>query len=568
MILQIKELFKFLWPFCSKNKKYFYILAIFIVLSVAVELPLPLFLRYFIDHIIIKKDLGHLQLFTIILILVVVFQFVIENLKNLFLFFFKEKSFIDMQTFIFDKVLKVKYKFFEQNSTGYVVSRVHNEALTLQKVLWDFFVKVFTDVLMFLVGLYFIFRFNVKLAFISLALLPFFILVLKFFSQKIKNHSNYFQEEYSRLYGFFYEMINLIFLVKVLLLNNFASNKLGENLESLYKVKLKYNIVNTLFMSLIALIGALSPIIILYVGGVEIIGDRLSLGTLIAFNSFLGYIYGPTKNMLNYGSELISAVVAFNRISDMLSIEKEKNKKDVKLNNIDDITFKDVSFSYSSLPVLTHITFDIKKGEKVGVVGKIGSGKSTLMKLLMGLYDEYSGEILFNGTDIRNIDALTEKIGIIPQNNYLLSESIFENIRLGNLERGVDDISEIVKILKLEDLIEKKGLEYKLNSEGSDLSGGEKQKLAASRVFFREPDVIIIDEGTSNLDADNEYMIKDNFFKYFKDRIIIIISHRFNNVKNCDKIIYLINGKIEDIDTHDSLLLKHDGYKELYDKQS
>jgi ABC-type bacteriocin/lantibiotic exporter with double-glycine peptidase domain len=473
-----------------------------------------------------------------------------------------------MQSFIFGKILKVKYKFFEQNSTGYIVSRVHNEALTLQRVLWDFFVKVFTDVLMFLVGLYFIFKFNIKLAFISLALLPFFVLILKFFSKKIKAHSNSYQEEYSRLYGFFYEMINLIFLVKVLLLNNFANNKLEVKLDLLYKVKLKYNIVNTLFMSLIALIGALSPIIILYVGGLEIIAGRLSLGTLIAFNSFLGYIYGPTKNMLNYSAELISAVVAFNRIRDMLNVEKENNRKNVKLDNINNVTFKDVSFSYSTLPVLRNVTFEIKKGERVGIVGKIGSGKSTLMKLLMGLYDEYSGKILFNDIDIRNIESLTEKIGIIPQDNYLLSESIFENIRLGNLERGVDDIFKIVKRLELEDLIEKKGLEYRLNSEGSDLSGGEKQKIAASRVFFREPDVIIIDEGTSNLDADNEYMIKNNFFKYFKDRIIIIISHRFNNVKNCDKVIYLKNGKIEDIDTHDNLLLKHTGYKELYEKQN
>lgn len=569
MISQVLKLFKFLWPFCKKNQKYFYLLSIFISLSVLLEIPLPLFLKYFIDTIIKNENLTSLKLFALLLISLVFFKFVIDNLKNYFLFAFKEKTFINLQGHIFNEVLKVKYNFYEQNNTGYIVSRIHNEVLNLQRFLWDFFIKLFTDLLMFMVGLYFIFRFSVKLSIISLLLLPFFVFTLVIFSKKIKEHSDYFQEAYSNVYGFFYELVQMIFLVKTLLLYDFANSKLKNILLDFYHVKKKNSIVNVLFSTLIALIGGLSPIIVLYIGGLEIINNKLSLGTLIAFNSFLGYIYGPTRNILNYGSDLASSLASYQRIHHILNLNKEKDDGD-RLSKINKIELKDVNFSYNSLVALSNINFKIERGEKIGILGKIGSGKTTLIKLLLGLYDNYSGEILVNDKNIKSYSKITEKIGVIPQDDFLFSDTIYNNIRIGNPQKDVGKISELVEKLRLNEMIKKKenGINYKLDYQGIGLSGGEKQKIVAARLFFRNPDLVIIDEGTSNLDAENENFILENICDFFKDRIIVIISHRFNNIIKCDKIIYLKEGRIIDVDIHENLYKKYDEYKELYLKQT
>jgi len=569
MISQVLKLFKFLWPFCKKNQKYFYLLSIFISLSVLLEIPLPLFLKYFIDTIIKNENLTSLKLFALLLISLVFFKFVIDNLKNYFLFAFKEKTFINLQGHIFNEVLKVKYNFYEQNNTGYIVSRIHNEVLNLQRFLWDFFIKLFTDLLMFMVGLYFIFRFSVKLSIISLLLLPFFVFTLVIFSKKIKEHSDYFQEAYSNVYGFFYELVQMIFLVKTLLLYDFANSKLKNILLDFYHVKKKNSIVNVLFSTLIALIGGLYPIIVLYIGGLEIINNKLSLGTLIAFNSFLGYIYGPTRNILNYGSDLASSLASYQRIHHILNLNKEKDDGD-RLSKINKIELKDVNFSYNSLVALSNINFKIERGEKIGILGKIGSGKTTLIKLLLGLYDNYSGEILVNDKNIKSYSKITEKIGVIPQDNFLFSDTIYNNIRIGNPQKDVGKISELVEKLRLNEMIKKKknGINYKLDYQGIGLSGGEKQKIVAARLFFRNPDLVIIDEGTSNLDAENENVILENICDFFKDRIIVIISHRFNNIIKCDKIIYLKEGRIIDVDIHENLYKKYDEYKELYLKQT
>jgi ABC-type multidrug transport system fused ATPase/permease subunit len=188
----------------------------------------------------------------------------------------------------------------------------------------------------------------------------------------------------------------------------------------------------------------------------------------------------------------------------------------------------------------------------------------------MGLYNNYSGEILINEKNILGYKNINSKMGIIPQENFLFADTIFNNIKMGDLEKKDSEISDHIKMLNLTDLTKKKdeGINYKLNSNGIGLSGGEKQKIAAARIMFRNPDLVIIDEGTSNLDAESEYIIYDNLFKYFKDKIIIIISHRFSNISACDSIIYLKDGEVKDIGKHDYLLNTHKEYNDLYLKQT
>lgn len=426
-----------------------------------------------------------------------------------------------------------------------------------------------TDGLVFLFGLYFLLKFSLKLTLISLLLLPLYIFAMRVFSSKIKRQSETFQEGYSQVFGFLYEVIQMIFLIKTLVLNEYTVSVIRKKLQDFYKIKLHQNKVNVLFITVVALIGGLSPVFVLYFGGLEIIRHRISLGTLIAFNSFLGYIFGPTKNYLNYGSNLSSALASFERIQTILSMKKDENRSD-SLEEIHSLSFQNVSFRYDGRPIVKNMTFQIVRGERIGIFGSIGSGKTTLIKLMLGLYDEYQGVIAYNGFDIRGLSQLTKKVGIIPQDNILFSDTIRNNIILGNRKGDEKTMKQIASDLRLEEMLKGKenGLDYELKHGGTGLSGGEKQKIAAARLLFRNPDLAILDEGTAHLDIENENLIMDRIFQFSRDKILIIISHRLNKIINCNRIIYIRKGEIIDIDGHEELCRKHPEYLQAYLKQS
>lgn|GEM_PF-2771712 len=569
MIKQSLALFRFLRPYCLKNKRYFYILSLFLVAGVALELPMPLFLKYFIDHIIAEAKPGSLGTFAVLLVGLLAAKFAIDNGKQHFMFAFKEKTFIELQQAVIDETIKIKYEFFEKNNTGYVISRIHNELLNLQSFFWDFFIKIVTDALVFIFGLYFLLKFSLKLTVISLLLLPFYIYVMRAFSSRIKRQSEAFQEGYSQVFGFLYEIIQMIFLIKTLLLNEYASGVIRGKLQDFYKIKLRQNKVNVLFMTVVALIGGLSPVFVLYFGGWEIINHRISLGTLIAFNSFLGYIFGPTKNYLSYGSNLASALASFQRIQAILGMKRDEERGEA-IDEIRSVAFRDVSFGYEGTLTVKNLTFRIDRGERLGLFGAIGSGKTTIIKLLLGLYDGYLGVIEYNGRDIRTISKLTKKVGIIPQDNILFSDTVYNNISLGNRHGDERGLERIAAELRIHEMLKgkEKGMDYELKHGGTGLSGGEKQKIAAARLLYRNPDLVILDEGTAHLDIENELLIMGRLVRFTHDKILIIISHRLTNMVGCDRIIYLRDGEIVDIAGHEELCRKYPEYLDAYLKQS
>jgi len=526
---------------------------------------MPLFLKYFIDEIIANRNLSHLLYFSIALIVFYFIKLIATNLEGYFQYVFKEKTFISLQQYVFSESLKIKYLFFENNNTGYIVSRIHNELLTLQGLFGDFFVRIFMEILIFCVGIFFIFTFSTKLSIIALSILPFFAFNIVFFTKKIKEKTKISQEEYGKVYGFFYEYIEMIFLVKTLILESFAERGLKKSLRSLFVVKLDRTLWSNLFSSLTAFIGGIAPVVILYFGGKEVITGSITLGTLIAFNSFLAFVFGPAKNVLNHGSSLASCFSSFERISEVLNLEQDK-KSGVDINQLDKIEFRNVSFGYENNNViLKDINFALNRNESLGIFGKIGSGKSTIIKLLIGLYGNYSGEIVINGINAKKIGNIFSKVGILPQDNFLFSTSVEENIRLGDITKAEQDIQNIVERFKLKKLMrDSSGEKRILKYGGVGLSGGEKQKIVAARLVYRNPELVIIDEGTSNLDAESEDIIHQEVFRVFRDKMIIVISHRFNNIVRCDNILYLKEGQIVDCAPHHVLRKRYDEYEQLF----
>ncbi len=329
-------------------------------------------------------------------------------------------------------------------------------------------------------------------------------------------------------------------------------------------------------MSLKTFVELIGGVVILWAGGVSVINGDMTIGALITFNSLLAYFLDPVKNLVDLQPQMQTAVVAADRLREILDLEAEKQENEQRKmapeSLAGDIKFEHVNFRYGTRQrVLENIDFTIKKG-KIAFVGESGSGKTTLSKLLLHLYQAESGNILINDNNIEDIqiETLRDKIAYIPQETFLFSGSIFENLTLGLDDATMDDIIEASKKAQAHEFINKLPLRYetRLEENGANLSGGQRQRLAIARAMLKKPDILILDEATSNLDAITERALDKTISEFSKDVTTIFIAHRLSTIKNCDKIYVLEDGKIIESGDHASLTALGGKYAQLVKQQS
>ena len=335
--------------------------------------------------------------------------------------------------------------------------------------------------------------------------------------------------------------------------------------------------VSNLQSSLKTFVELVGGIIILWVGGVSVINGEMTIGALITFNSLLAYFLDPVKNLINLQPQMQTAVVAADRLGEILDLEAEKTEVEYRkltpTSLAGDIEIKNLNFRYGTRKlVLEDINLKIEKGQKIAFVGESGSGKTTLSKLLLHLYAPESGDILINGNNIEDIqlECLRERIAYIPQETFLFSGSIFENLTLGLDDATMDDIIEASKMAQAHDFINELPLRYetRLEENGTNLSGGQRQRLAIARAMLKKPDILILDEATSNLDAITERALDRTIHEFAKDMTTIFIAHRLSTIKNCDRIYVMDKGRIVEQGTHRELIELGGRYAYLVKQQS
>jgi len=564
--------------FCRPWWRYVLGASVLTLILAILQLPVPFFLKYAIDVIFPHHDYKLLNIFLLILLILLCIKVLFNYINNLILFLFRSKAICQIQYKLFEHMEYLNMTFYNNKQTGYLVSRLSSDTMNLQGLMADSLLTFTKNMLTFIIGVGALLFLHWKLALLALSIMPFFIYFTHTFSNKIRQYSTKVQEKSALVYNVFFETFYSIPIIKSFCLEQYQATRTRNKLQQSLKAMLNLRKTIILSTSISSFIGGLGPLLILWLGGQEIMNGHLSLGSFIAFNSFLGYLYSPVQNIIGLNTSIQTSLASLKRIFEIFDTPKENVylsnfKNPLELNtDIKSIVFKNVNFSYNgNKPVLSNISFAIQKNEKIAFVGKSGAGKTTLINLLLKFYLPQEGSIYINDVDIRKIElkSLRKQIGVVLQNPYIFSGSIKDNIVIGKPSASTSEIVEAVKIANLYDYI--MSLPDRFNTQvgerGIKLSAGEQQRLAIARVILKDPPLIVFDEATCQIDSNVEKLIHESMKKILIGKTAIFIAHRLFSLRQADKIIFIEDGKILKIGSHKELLKTLPAYQKLYDEQ-
>lgn len=509
-------------------------------------------------------------------ILLNVFKVILNAFRSHLLLYLSQKLDIALLLGYYRHVLELPMNFFGTRKVGEIISRF-NDAGKVRDAISGATLTIMIDTFMAIAGAVILFIQNPKLFVIALIIVILYFIIVAAFNKWYEKLNRKQMEDNAQLTSYMVESLNGIQTVKAYNAERKANLETERKFVKLLKSIFNLCWVENLQTSLKVFIELVGGIIILWVGGISVINGDMTIGSLITFNALLAYFLDPVKNLINLQPQMQTAVVAADRLGEILDLEAEKTEKEYRKLQPDsiagDIEIKNLKFRYGTRSlVLDDISLTIKKGQKVAFVGESGSGKTTLSKLLLHMYSAEEGEILINGNNIEDIqiEKLREKIAYIPQETFLFSGTIFENLALGLDDTDMDDIIEASKMAQAHEFINELPLRYEthLEENGTNLSGGQRQRLAITRAMLKKPDILILDEATSNLDAITERALDKTIGEFSKDMTTIFIAHRLSTIKNCDKIFVMEKGKIIESGNHKELTDLGGKYAELVRQQS
>lgn len=521
----------------------------------------------------LKKTLMTLSIGVILLNL---FRVILNAFRSHLLLYLSQKLDIALLLGYYRHVMELPMNFFGTRKVGEIISRF-NDAGKVRDAISGATLTIMIDTLMAVAGAIILYIQNSKLFFITIIMIVLYAVIVLGFNKWYEKLNRKEMEDNAQLTSYMVESLNGIQTVKAYNAERKVNRETEIKFVKLLRSVFNLTWANNIQVSLKTFVELIGGVVILWAGGVSVINGDMTIGALITFNSLLAYFLDPVKNLVDLQPQMQTAVVAADRLGEILDLEAEKQENEQRKmapeSLAGDIKFEPVNFRYGTRQrVLEDIDFTIKKGEKIAFVGESGSGKTTLSKLLLHLYQAESGNILINDNNIEDIqiETLRDKIAYIPQETFLFSGSIFENLTLGLDDATMDDIIEASKKAQAHEFINKLPLRYetRLEENGANLSGGQRQRLAIARAMLKKPDILILDEATSNLDAITERALDKTISEFSKDVTTIFIAHRLSTIKNCDKIYVLEDGKIIESGDHASLTALGGKYAQLVKQQS
>ena len=475
---------------------------------------------------------------------------------------------------LFSHLLSLTLSFFTRQPVGRLVTRITNDIQNLHEMFTSIVVTLFNDLLKMAGIIVLLVAINPKLGLLLCLFVPLAALTTYFFSKYARKHFQQIRKQLARLNSFIQESVSGVHLIQIFgkrekLENDFAKLNDGYLERTMAQIKLFGT-----FMPLTELMSSLAIALILWYGGGEILRQQLTLGELVAFLSYMRLFFQPLRELSQKYSIVQSALASAERIFHLLDntgVEEELSAaKALPFPADRTIAFTNINFSYTpGQPVLRDVSFSVASGETVAIVGPTGSGKSTLINLLLKFYNPDSGTITIGDLPIEQIQAkeLRQHIGVVMQEMLILQDTLFNNIRL-NSSASEKEINELIQQAQLSDFLEKlpDGLQTRIGEGGRTMSTGEKQLLAISRVLSRNPSMLILDEASSAIDSRTEELLERTLETCFEDKTVLIIAHRLSTVQRADRIIVLEKGQICEQGSHQELIAQKGLYSELLAK--
>ena len=504
-------------------------------------------------------------------------------IKGIFLFFTRQTIIImsrniefDLKNEIFAQYQRLSAAFYRKNNTGDLMNRISEDVNHVRMYLGPGIMYTINLVILFILTITFMLNVNVPLTLYVLAPLPIMSVLIYYVSAIINKKSSAVQRQQSQLSTLAQEAFSGIRVLKAYHKEAMFADYFTEECNHYKDKSLQLVKVNALFFPIILLLIGLSTTIAIYVGGLKAINGEVSLGNIAEFVIYVNMLTWPFAAVGWVTSLVQRAAASMERINEFLHEEPQivdaENAVEKKMNG--EIAFNNVSFTYpeSGIKALNNVSFQLKEGETLAIVGRTGSGKSTIANLICRLFDPTEGEVTIDGTSLKDIDISTARssIGYVPQDVFLFSDSIQGNIRFGMKEEiGMTEIEQAAKDAEIHEniLTFKNGYDTIVGERGITLSGGQKQRISIARAIIKKPELLIFDDALSAVDTETEDNILQHLKTIMKNRSTILISHRISTVKNADQIMVMDEGRIVEKGNHESLL-EHGGvYAELHEKQ-
>ena len=516
---------------------------------------------------------------TLILVVgIVIFFFLMKNLFNYLalynITFVKNGLLKNLRGKLYSKVISMPISYFLNKKKGDLMSRITADILEIQTSYLSILELMVREPLTILFTLIVMFTISPELTLFVILFIPISGFIISIIGKKLRKDSKEVQQQQSNFLSMIDETISGQKVIKSFLSESFFNQKFDSINEMLYKFSNKVINRKNLAGPFSEFMGILVIGVLLWFGGkMVLINETISGTTFIVFMGLAYNILTPAKNLSKSFYSIKKGNAAAERVFEIIEFktENDSNRDQLLETFKDKIEFKNVDFSYGQSKILDKISFTIKKGQSVALVGSSGSGKTTIANLLNGFYNSDSGSISIDGMEISSItrESLYKKISIVTQESILFNDTIMNNIRIGDLDSIDGDIINAAKEANAHEFILEQNEKYDTNigDYGGKLSGGQKQRITIARAMLKSPSILILDEATSSLDSESEKKIQDAIDKLMLDKTSLIIAHKFSTIRKCDKIILIDKGRIVAEGTHDELINSNSSYKNMNELQ-
>lgn len=567
---------KRLFELCKKYKKEMMLTSIFMLVVAGIDIVVPRVQRWFIDGSLAsgKATWTSWSQFAVLTLALVGAYIIAEILRHWYCVILGTGISMTLREKLYYKIQALSLSFMNKRKPGELLNRVSNDTVMIRRFIEETLGYILTSIITMIIAIVMMFVIDWKMTLIILGIHAVVFVSTTIFRRR--NRANFRKQwvKADELSSNLQDVISGMRIVK-------SFGKEQKEIDKFTRIANEYAALSrkneSFWVSIIPILWFLmgsGVYVAVYFGGIDVLNGDMSPGTLLQYYTYCGYLLEPLSSMVNLPRTLAQTMNSLNRIYDVLDeepkiIDSEKSM-DVQIHG--DFTFENISFGYELYePVLEDVSFEVKAGEMIGLVGASGVGKSTLINLIMRLYDVNQGKILIDGVDIRNIktDSLHSQIGVVLQETFLFSGTILDNIRFAKQNATIAEVLQAAKAANAHDFICKMpdGYNTYVGEQGANLSGGERQRIAIARAILNDPRILILDEATSALDTENEFVIQMALERLIKGRTTFAIAHRLSTLRNADRLVVIDQHGIAEIGTHNELLEKKGIYYGLVTAQ-